>query len=667
MAKLYYHFIDILIVFILPIIGLANPNPEESTDEVYLDRGNYQLSISDGLISLDSQGADLQDILSTLSKQSGIEIKSYEDIHRPVSVSFRMFTFEKAINHLVSNTGIIYVKENSGHPFKISTVLIAESMADEQDNRDPESSGSDFEDNGIESLPHFGSIAGPINAESIQKNDEFNNRIKVVADQLIVRFSDGLSKQDITAIVSKYGALIKEHIEPLNQYVIQLPEGVSVNQAHRWFKRQSEIMQAEPNFLIPVHTNPNDPFFPQQWALNNTGQSGGALQADIDILNAWGLEIGSQGIVIAVVDTGVDYRHEDLAPNIWRNPGEISGNGIDDDNNGYVDDIRGWDFVNSDSGFEGEDYAVRDNDPMDTHGHGTLVAGVAAATGNNGRGITGVTWRSKIMPVRAGFKTAGGSGLLLSVDAALAIIYAAQNGAHIINLSWGAKYRSAIIEDAINFAAEHGVLILASAGNQNTSLPLYPGALDNDAVMTVGATDHNDNKASFSNFGTWVDTFAPGVDIHTTYLNNTYAIGSGTSLSSSLVAGIAALIWSLNPDLTTSTVKKILYTAMKPIDNPLGESVAGGRINAYHSLQLTSLSLILSRFYSHCPQGYPGQGELDTLTVELINNEGIRNQVINNPALGQLLLEPGSGGEAFMRVLFQSVLNRDPDERNFCQ
>lgn len=164
---------------------------------------------------------------------------------------------------------------------------------------------------------------------------------------------------------------------------MSLPPDLSVNDALRWYRQQDVVDQAEPNYLIPLKTVPNDPDFSMQWALHNTGQTGGTDDADIDAAESWDIEQGQEEVVIAIIDTGVDYTHEDLAVNLWQNPGEIPENGIDDDVNGYIDDTIGWNFVDASGGAEGEDFVMPDNDPMDRHGHGTHVAGIAGAVANN--------------------------------------------------------------------------------------------------------------------------------------------------------------------------------------------------------------------------------------------------------------------------------------------
>ena len=289
-------------------------------------------------------------------------------------------------------------------------------------------------------------------------------------------------------------------------------------------------------------------------------------------------------MIVAVVDTGVDYRHPDLAANLWRNAGEIAGNGLDDDGNGYVDDDLGWNFVDASGGASGEDFETPDNDPMDRHGHGTHVAGIAGAVSNNGVGVAGVAWGCKIMAVRAGYKTASGGGVLESDDAAQAIVYAAENGAGVINLSWGDTQSSTLIADAIRFATERGVFICAAAGNSSSESLLYPAALDNASVMAVGSTDNQDKPSSFSNYGDWVHVSAPGTGIYSTHLNNAYISMSGTSMATPHVAGLAGLVISRFPGLSPQEVKARIMRSVDVLQDLAGKNAVSGRINAYTAL-----------------------------------------------------------------------------------
>ncbi len=320
-----------------------------------------------------------------------------------------------------------------------------------------------------------------------------------------------------------------------------------------------------------VTFTPNDPSFPSQWHYHNTGQTGGLPDADIDAPEAWDIETGDPSVIISDLDTGQDWDHPDLAANLWINPGEIAGNGVDDDLNGYIDDVRGWDFSNN------------DNNPDDYDGHGTHTAGTVAAVTNNGIGVAGVAFNAKVMPCKI-FPNA--------TDAAIAeaFTYAADNGARISTNSWGYTLPgppSPVIEAAIDYflATTNGVVVF-SAGNNNSSDPTwgYPGSYP--PVIAVAATDHNDHKASFSNYGSWVDVSAPGVNVLSTVIGG-YASYSGTSMACPHVAGVAALVFAANPGFTGAQVRAQIEGGTDNIDalNPGFAGLLGsGRLNAYKAL-----------------------------------------------------------------------------------
>ncbi|NBO32503.1 MAG: peptidase S8 [Cyanobacteria bacterium WB6_1B_304] len=259
---------------------------------------------------------------------------------------------------------------------------------------------------------------------------------------------------------------------------------------------------------------------------------------------AWAAGVTAAGITVAVVDTGVDTTHTDLDANIWSNPGEIAGNGIDDDNNGFIDDSRGWDFVSG------------DNDPMDLNGHGTHVAGTIAAE-NNGTGQTGVAYGARIMPVRV--LDAAGSGTYAAI--ASGVRYATANGARVINLSLGGGTGSPDLQAAIQDAAARGVVVVMAAGNDGAATVGYPAAYAASVGLAVGAVDLNGTMASFSNRAgsTPLDyVTAPGVNVYSTLPGNTYGLFSGTSMATPHLAGLAALILGYRPTLTAAQVEALL-------------------------------------------------------------------------------------------------------------
>lgn len=308
-----------------------------------------------------------------------------------------------------------------------------------------------------------------------------------------------------------------------------------------------EIDAVYPNYIYEVTngSGTNDP-------LNKDQFSHGTVKPQA----LWDYSRGA-GVVVAVIDTGVDYNHQDLAANIWVNTKEIPGNGKDDDKNGYVDDVRGWDFVNagnSSCNFD-EDCQKEDNDPKDVNGHGTHVAGIIAAVGNNSIGTSGIAPEAKIMALKAGFST-GSSAFLQTADIIQAINYAIDNGADVINMSF-AGYGLNVLSNLLNQANAKGIVCVAAAGNNSSNTPIYPAAIP--SVISVGATADGVSKSSFSNYGTWVDITAPGSWILSTIPGNAYDHKSGTSMSSPIVAGVAALLKGKNPSSSTAAIKKLLY------------------------------------------------------------------------------------------------------------
>jgi subtilisin family serine protease len=371
-------------------------------------------------------------------------------------------------------------------------------------------------------------------------------------------------------------------------FKLEMGPGQDLLEAAALFSQDPHVELAEPNYIYHSTHIPNDPLFQEQWGLHNTGQaSGGTPDADIDAPEAWDITQGDPDIIIAIIDTGVNWMHLDLASNIWINPGESPGNGKDDDQNGYIDDVRGWDFVTSTWVYPGEDGYPEDNDPDDFSGHGTHVAGIAAAVGDNGIGITGVCPKCTIMPLRAGFVAGDGGTLFYLFDLANAIYYAVNNGAHVINMSLGGIGMPLIMDQAIQFAYQEGVVIVAAAGNNNNDAILHPAAYPQ--VIAVAATNAYDQRAGYSTFGYDVDLAAPGSWILGTYPNSSYIRMSGTSMASPMVAGVAGLLLSQNPQLSPDQVRAILVSTADP--KAFDQYVGSGRLNAHQALLMTGVPL----------------------------------------------------------------------------
>ncbi|MFQ5470554.1 MAG: S8 family serine peptidase [Gammaproteobacteria bacterium] len=327
--------------------------------------------------------------------------------------------------------------------------------------------------------------------------------------EVIVKYKQKGAALSAVGVVSQLRESLTTNIDR-----VKLNTDVTVEQAVEHLNQQSNIEYAQPNYIKRLQTVPNDPLFNLQWGLSNTGQAvqgtnsqfvSGFPGADIDAVSAWDVTTGSSSIIVAVVDSGIDDNHPDLKPNLWHNPEEIPNNGIDDDDNGFIDDDIGWDMVSN------------DNKPFDLNGHGTHVAGIVAARGNDGANGSGVNWSSSLMVLRA----LDENGLATTATAVEAINYAVNNGARIINTSYGSDILDSIERDAIANAGNNGVLVVAAAcneGNDSDKLPCYPASYDLSNIIAVAATDQFDNLASFSNRGaTSVDVGAPGVNIVSTF------------------------------------------------------------------------------------------------------------------------------------------------------
>ncbi len=344
-------------------------------------------------------------------------------------------------------------------------------------------------------------------------------------------------------------------------------DGVSVEEAVARLALDTRVEYAEPNYLWSIDRTPDDALYPEQWGFHNSGQTGGLAGSDIHAEAAWERFTGEPALLIGNIDTGAQYDHPDLAANIWTNPGEVPGNGVDDDGNGYVDDVHGYDFLN------------HDGDPRDDNGHGTHTTGTIAAVGNNGIGVTGVVWRAKIVVL----KFLGSTGSGPTSAAVEALEYATRLGVRLTNNSWGGALYSRALEDAIDAAGAAGQLFVAAAGNarSDTDLhPQYPSALGSDCIVSVAATDHADQLASFSNYGlTSVDLAAPGVDILSTAMGDNYRLLSGTSMASPHVAGACAFLMGRFPAMPAAEVKSRLLRFSDPLPGLAGRCVSGGRLN----------------------------------------------------------------------------------------
>ena len=363
---------------------------------------------------------------------------------------------------------------------------------------------------------------------------------------------------------------------------IALEDNQTLEQVVAAYNSNPEVEYAELNYIVSIDLTPNDPHYSIQWPLNNTGQmypaSGGyndppgTADADIDAPKAWDIQNGSSEIIVAVADTGVDYNHRDIDDNMWT----------------------------SSSGYHGYDFVNNDNYPMDDHGHGTHCAGIVSAETNNGLDIAGVCWNTKIMALK--FLDENGSGTY--ADAADAFYYATNQGADVISNSWGKDDFSQTMQDAINYAHSQGVIIVAAAGNDNQFyFPHYPASMER--VISVAATNSDDEKASLTNYGDWIDICAPGIDVLSLRANGTSmgtiydsytTVASGTSMACPHVAGVLGLLLSQYPDISTDEIVARLLSGADDIsaENAYYQGLLGsGRLNAYKSLRFNHEGMVV--------------------------------------------------------------------------
>ncbi|TKJ41877.1 hypothetical protein CEE37_04725 [candidate division LCP-89 bacterium B3_LCP] len=366
----------------------------------------------------------------------------------------------------------------------------------------------------------------------------------------------------------------------------------------------SSVRWAQPNRLLRSHFIPNDPQYYSQWGLQK-----------IHIAGAWDVTTGSAEIPIAIIDTGCEMDHPDLLDNFWRNELEVNGQpGIDDDGNGFVDDSLGWDFVDAPSFPSGGDYLERDNDPSDEMGHGTAVSGVCGAVMNNGVGVAGAAPNCPLMILRAGNM----SGFLQEDDVASALLYALDNGARVVNMSFGDTQVSPMLEDVINYAANGGLLMVAAAGNSGSAAIIFPAAFG--PTLCVGACDENSQKTTFSSFGTSLDLLAPGANIVSAINGHDYGMfqgGNGTSYAAPFASAVAGLVFSQHPDWNYNEIRSALLGSAEDVGIPGWDPENGQGI-----LRADNAVLVNEALIADITSPIMSQGFTESDTLEIIGTAG---------------------------------------------
>ncbi len=464
--------------------------------------------------------------------------------------------------------------------------------------------------------------------------------------RIIVKLKEGsdhpgksLNEKNITgnikvdSVNQKFNA-IKIRKQPLAKknksclYIIHFPDGTNIQEIINEYEKTGEIEYAEPDFKGSGGGTqgilPNDQYYTRQWGLNNDGSfsvSPSVAGADIDMENAWGVEQGSSSVVVGIIDSGTKLDHPEFSGRLWTNPDEIPNNGIDDDFNGYVDDLNGWDFANN------------DNDPVDDYGHGTNVTGIIGANGNNSIGYAGVDWNCKLMIL----KGLDNSNLGYYSWWSSAIYYAVDNGAKVINMSLGGVSTSITLQNAVNYAINSDVVVVVCMMNSNSNTVYYPAGFP--GVIAVGSTDPNDNRTnpffwsitSGSNYGSHISVVAPGNYIYGLYyLSNTnydYYWG-GTSQATPLVSGLASLLLAQNLSRTPSQIKSIIEsTAEDQVGNSIEDTpgwdqyYGHGRINAFNALSLpTGIKPIMTEQQNMTVYPNPSSGCFRILLPDEVNS-----------------------------------------------
>lgn len=408
--------------------------------------------------------------------------------------------------------------------------------------------------------------------------NENNYTYPFATDRIIIALKPGtISAMDfdsngvslIRSLMPKSNSVQSTNDNTVGLYSVPVTSKEGIIDTINKLKSDPSVAYAEPDYIISESdTTTNDPHLSKLYGMSK-----------ISATKTWDYYTGGNNVVVGIIDTGIDYNHQDLSSNMWTNPGEIPNNNIDDDNNGYIDDIYGWNFCNN------------TNNPMDDKGHGTHCAGTIGATGNNNIGVVGVNWTVKMAALK--FLNAEGKGN--TSDAISAVNYAAQMKFPITNNSWGGGAYSQALRDAIN--SYQGLFVAAAGnnyGNNNDKTPVYPSSYDCSNILAVAATDANDNLASFGNYGLQtVDVAAPGADIFSTVPNNGYEYKSGTSMATPHVAGAVALLKSYKASLSTSELKSVIMSNVDKVSSLNGKVATGGRINLLRSFQQLNANIDL--------------------------------------------------------------------------
>ncbi len=539
--------------------------------------GKIEIEVSASGILLHADNADIQDLLAELSRKTGVVLIAGPQINAKTSLDMKDVDLAQILKKICASRAVIYTLDSETGAYSIVSGYGFDESQSENTTSDIETGkATSFLPEALKTpqAKTDKTATAPVHGLSAEKKMyDHKGRLLYKPGELLVKFKKDILPDDIHKLHATMGSRVLETIKSLRLQRVRLKKDMDEDEAARLYLQSGLVDIAEKHALRYKNAEPDDPLFDEQWGMTQ-------IQAPA----AWDITTGSDSVVVAVIDTGVDYSHPDLAGNIWTNIAELNGvTGEDDDENGYVDDVQGWDFAGA-----GTD---EDNIPLGDDSHGTHVAGIIAARGNNGIGVTGVCWHLKIMPVKVQADNATSMG---TYDIIEGMQYAMENGARVINCSYGGDAYVGSEKDMLSLLGAQGILAVCAAGNDGFDIDgdadNYPAEYDLDNVLAVASNDGDGKLYTGSNYGlTSVDVMAPGVRIKSTVLADKYGNMSGTSMATPHVTGLAGLLLSANPALNYVGLKSIIMDTVGPVDGAAGKLVSGGRVNAYAAVTAVSV------------------------------------------------------------------------------
>ncbi len=518
------------VVVVMFVFEVAVPTSEAKPQR----QDSLQIWLSNNLINLDASNARLDDVLAQIASKAGIDIRTGGEANSLITLSGRnlgltslmrkiypnfMFIEESGQNGAVTRKLYLFGKTSSTMPEPQFTTT---SVTDAKAR--PDQGDTTLATNGFgQYQKHASGSSGPRPAEH-------------VPDELLVRFRSDVKPEEIEALNDQYGATLVKRIPQVNVYQLKLPQGSDLPTIEKAYRQSTLVENTEMNNLLRLpKAIPNEAELGAQWGLQK-----------MMVAEAWNITTGSSSVTVAILDTGVDANHPDLIDRI----------------------VPGYDFVNGKEGIPDDDY-----------GHGTQMAGIIAGEGLNGAGISGVNLKCTVLPV----KVIDANGIGATTDIVEGLLYAADHGAQVVNMSFGGYTYSGMLNDAIQYAHNKNVVIVAAAGNEDTDTPAYPAAFPH--VLAVTATGPDDQKWPEANFGNHVALAAPGVGILTTTSNGGYGYGTGTSHAAAMVSGVAALLKAKNTGYSNVQIEKQLQASADDLGAKGRDTTFGaGRVNAYRAL-----------------------------------------------------------------------------------